>query len=107
MEQKTALAEFIDQQIADRVEIVRDAQRQIDVLHGQIELLKKELHELIMQKGEGWSDSAGYARVVAEAVEADYDTKALDELILNEPVRYGWLGDFRKREHVRPAVNVK
>lgn len=107
MEQKTALAEFIDQQIADRVELVRAAQRQADLLNGQLELLKGELYELIMQKGEGWSDSAGYARVVAEGVEATYDTKALDELILKEPVRYGWLGDFRKREHVRPAVKVK
>jgi hypothetical protein len=101
------LAEFIDQQIADRVQIVRDAQAQIGLLDDQIKLMKDELRELLDQKGSGWTDSVGYARLVAEGTRTAYDTKALDELILKEPLRYGWLGDFRKESTIRSGVQIK
>jgi hypothetical protein len=101
------LAQFIDQQIADRVQIVRDAQEQIALLDEQIRLMKDELRELLEQKGEGWSDSAGYARLVSEGTRTAYDTKALDELIINEPLRYGWLADFRKESSIRGGVQIK
>jgi len=101
------LAEFIDQQIADRVQIVRDAQGQIALLEEQIKLMKDELRELLEQKGSGWTDSAGYARLVAEGTRLSYDTKSLDDLILNEPLRYGWLRDFRKQSTIRGGVQIK
>jgi hypothetical protein len=101
------LSEYIDQQIADRVQIVRDAQGQIGLLDDQIKLLKAELAELLEQKGSGWTDSTGYARLTSEGVRTSYDTKALDDLILNEPLRYGWLHDFRKESTVRGGVQIK
>ena len=101
------LAEFIDQQIAERVQIVRDAQGQIALLEEQIQIMKDELRQLLEQKGSGWTDSAGYARLVAESVRTSYSTKALDDLILTEPLRYAWLQEFRKESMVRGGVQVK
>ncbi len=101
------VAEFIDQQIADRVQTVRDAQEQIALLDEQIQILKTELRELLEQKGSNWSDADGYARLIAEGTRTSYDTRALDELILNEPLQYGWLRDFRKESNVRGGVQVK
>ena len=101
------LTEFIDQQIAERVQIVRDAQGQIALLDEQIQIMKNELHELLEQKGSGWSDSAGYARLVSESVRTSYDTKELDQLILNEPMRYAWLQEYRKESTVRGGVQIK
>jgi hypothetical protein len=101
------LTEFIDQQIADRVQTVRDAQEQIALLDEQIQLLKTELRELLEQKGSNWSDADGYARLIAESVRTNYDTRALDQLILSEPLQYGWLRDFRKESNVRGGVQVK
>jgi hypothetical protein len=101
------LAQYIDQQIAERVQIVRDAQSQIALLDEQVQLMKTELRELLEQKGSNWSDSDGYARLVAEGKRTSYDTKSLDELILSEPLRYGWLNDFRKLSTVRGGVQIK
>ena len=101
------VAEFIDQQIADRVQTVRDAQEQIALLDEQIQILKTELRELLEQKGSNWSDADGYARLVAEGTRTNYDTRALDGLILNEPLQYGWLRDFRKEFAVRGGVQIK
>ena len=101
------LAEYIDQQIADRVQIVRDAQDQIALLDEQIQLLKTELRELLEQKGSNWSDADGYARLIAESTRTSYNTRSLDELILNEPLQYGWLRDFRKESTIRGGVQIK
>lgn len=106
-EQTKALAEFIDTQIEDRVQLIRDAQQNMEVLQYQIELMKIEIGELLQQKGAGWSDAAGYARITSEKISHTYDTRALDELILKEPLRYGWLGDFRKMATIRGGVQVK
>jgi hypothetical protein len=101
------LAQYIDQQIAERVQIVRDAQSQIALLDEQIQIMKTELRELLEQKGENWTDADGYARLVAEGTRTNYNTKGLDELILSEPLRYGWLNDFRKQSAVRGGVQIK
>ena len=101
------LAQYIDQQIADRVQIVRDAQGQMALLDEQIQILKTELRELLEQKGSNWSDADGYARLVAESIRTNYDTKALDQLILGEPLQYGWLRDFRKESTVKGGIQIK
>jgi hypothetical protein len=101
------LAEFIDQQIAERVQIVRDAQAQTALLDEQIQVLKEELRELLEQKGSGWNDSAGYARLVSEGVRTSYNTKELDDLILSDPLHYAWLKDYRKESNVRAGIQVK
>lgn len=98
---------YIDQQIAERVEEVRDAQVQMGTLAERVERLKAELLALLEQKGSNWSDDTGYARLVAEGVRRTYDTKALDELIISDPLHYGWLTDYRKESTVRGGVQVK
>ncbi len=101
------LAQYIDQQIAERVQIIRDAQGQIALMDEQIQAMKEELRELIEQKGSNWTDSVGYARLMSDGTRTSYSTKSLDELILKEPLRYGWLHDFRKETTIRGGVQVK
>lgn len=103
----TGVAEFIDQQIAERVQTVRDAQEQIGILDEQIQILKQELRELLEQKGSNWTDANGYARLIGESSRTSYDTRALDDLILSEPLQYGWLRDFRKESTVRSGIQIK
>lgn len=98
---------YIDQQIAERVEEVRDAQVQMGTLAERVERLKNELYVLLEQKGSGWSDDTGYARLVSESVRRTYDTKSLDELIISDPLRYGWLTNYRKESTVRGGVQIK
>jgi hypothetical protein len=104
---KTRLAEFIDQEIAERVQTVRDAQEQVALLDGQIQVLKNELRELLEQKGSSWSDEEGFARLISEGLRTLYDTKALDDLIIHDPLKYAWLKDYRKESAVRGGVQVK
>jgi|SRR5690606_39842996 hypothetical protein len=98
---------FIDQQIAERVEEVRDAQAQMGTLSERVDRLKAEILALLEQKGSNWSDGVGYARLVSEGVRRTYDTKSLDQLIISDPLRYGWLTDYRKEFSVRGGVQVK
>jgi hypothetical protein len=98
---------FIDQQIAERVEEIRDSQVQMSTLSERVDRLKAELLALLEQKGSNWSDATGYARLVSEGVRRTYDTKSLDQLIINDPLHYGWLTDYRKESTVRGGVQVK
>lgn len=36
-----------------------------------------------------------------------YNAKALDELIIKDPLHYGWLKDYRNESSVRSTVTVK
>jgi hypothetical protein len=101
------LEAYIDQQIAERVEEVRDAQVQMGTLSERVDRLKAELIALLEQKGSNWSDDVGYARLVSEGIRRTYDTKSLDELIISDPLHYGWLKDYRKESTVRGGVQVK
>ena len=58
-------------------------------------------------RGENWSDDDGYARLVPDSTRVSYETKALDELIIHEPLHYGWLKDYRKESTIRSSVQVK
>lgn len=104
---RAQMAAYIDQQIAERVEEIRDSQVQMGTLSERVDRLKAELLALLEQKGSNWSDSVGYARLVAEGVRRTYDTKSLDQLIISDPLRYGWLTDYRKESVVRGGVQVK
>jgi hypothetical protein len=79
------VAEDLDQKIAERV----------------------ELRDLLERKGSNWSDGEGYARIIADSMRLSYQTKALDELIIKDPLHYGWLKDYRKESPVRGGVQVK
>lgn len=101
------LEAFVDQQIAERVDQIRGMQDRIDALHDKITDLKGELFELLEQKGASWSDDEGYARIVSPGIRHSYESKALDELIISDPLRYGWLKDYRRESSVRGGVQVK
>jgi len=97
----------LDERIADLVYQVRSAQQQIESLQAEIDGAKAVLQILLRQRGENWSDDTGYARLLSEAVRIGYDTHALDDLIINDPLRYGWLKDYRIESAVRGGVQVK
>ncbi len=97
----------LDQQIAERVDLVRGIQERIVTLQEKIEAAKVELRDLLEQKGSNWSDSEGYARITSEGVRTSYETKLLDLLIIKDPLRYGWLKDYRKESPIRSGIQVK
>lgn len=103
----TRIEETIDQQIAERVDYIRGMQERVMALEEKVQLAKEELRELLAERGANWSDDEGYARLVSEGIRRTYDQKALDELIINDPLRYGWLKDYRKESVVRGGVQVK
>jgi hypothetical protein len=59
------------------------------------------------ERGDNWSDEEGYARIISEGERIYYDTNALDKLIIEEPLRYGWLKDYRVTSTVQSRVQVK
>jgi hypothetical protein len=104
---QVGISEYLNEQIATRVAIIRDFNDQMDAMADQIQKLKAELRVLLEQKGEGWKDKDGYARLTNEGVRTSYDTRSLDELIISEPLRYGWLKDYRKESMVPSTIQVR
>ncbi len=103
----TGIQQIIDGKIAELVDMVRDNQRDIATLKSRITAAKAELRELLELRGAGWSDNTGYARIASDGVRKAYDTQALDELILSDPLQYGWLKDFRKEVSVKGGIQVR
>lgn len=97
----------LDQRIAERVDVVRSIQERIEALQEKVKLVKDELRVLLNERGSGWSDDEGYARLVSDSIRRSYDSKALDELLITDPLRNGWLKDYRKETPVRGGVQVK
>lgn len=97
----------LDERIAQLVSRIRTAQENIESQQARIEHEKDELRVLLELRGENWSDDLGYARLTSEGVRTLYDTKALDELIIKDPLHYGWLKDYRSESMVRSTVQVK
>lgn len=97
----------LDQQIAALVDIVRANQYRMDRLEARSRRAKAELHKLLQRRGENWSDDEGYARLVDDGERTSYDTRALDELLMDDPLRYGWLKDYRRKSKVSGGVRVK
>ncbi|NLF76270.1 MAG: hypothetical protein GX573_11275 [Chloroflexi bacterium] len=97
----------LEERIAELVETVRINQQRIARLESRISSVKEELRALLAQRGENWSDDEGYARLVSEGVRYYYDKQALDHLILTDPLRYGWLKDYRRESLVQGGVQVR
>jgi septal ring factor EnvC (AmiA/AmiB activator) len=102
----TAIAS-VDQEISQLVETVRDIQTNMAGMEEKIKAAKDRLRMLLAQKGENWSDGRGYARLMSDSVRTSYDTKSLDQLIITDPLRHGWLKEYRKEFTVRGGVQVK
>lgn len=105
--QMTLVGEALDRRITELVELIRASQKQAATLDARITLAKDELRDLLSDRGSNWSDDSGYAQLTNEGVRRSYDTRALDELIINDPLRYGWLKDYRRESTVSGGVRVK
>jgi len=97
----------IDERIVELVNEVRAQQEHMAALESEIAVAKAELFELLDERGENWSDETGYALLVSDGSRTFYDRQALDKLILEDPLRYGWLKDYRRETNVRGSVKVK
>ncbi len=106
-EMSPEVRELLDQRIAELVDLIRSHYRRIEALNARIEEAKEELRVLLEQRGENWSDDEGYARLVSEGVRRWYDTQALDRLVMSDPLRHGWLVDYRRETPIRGGVKVR
>jgi len=97
----------IDARIAELVDSVRAHRERIAALETKNDVAKEELRQLLELRGENWSDDEGYARLVPESTRASYEAKSLDELIVTDPLHYGWLKDYRKQSTIRSSISVK
>ncbi len=99
--------DVIDDRIAELVDTVRAHRERIATLEAKNDAAKEELRRLLELRGDNWSDDEGYARLIPESTRASYELKALDQLIVREPLHYGWLKDYRKQSTIRSSVSVK
>jgi hypothetical protein len=86
----------VDEQIATLVACIREYRDEAERFETKIREAKDQLIPLLEQRGSNWSDEYGYARMAQEGTRFDYDTAELDALILNDPLRYGWLKEYRR-----------
>ncbi|GAB4520710.1 MAG: hypothetical protein OHK0046_31300 [Anaerolineae bacterium] len=97
----------IDAEIMDLVNDIRDCQQTMADAETRIRELKVRLAELLAERGSNWSDNEGYARLTQEGLRTHYDTDALDELLISDPLRYGWLREYRRQSPVAGRVQVR
>mgnify|MGYP001158973651 CR=1 FL=1 len=97
----------IDSRIAELVDSVRAHRERIAALEARNDAARDELRRLLEMRGENWSDDEGYARLVPDSARISYDARALDDLIVREPLHYGWLKEYRKSSVVRGTIQVK
>jgi hypothetical protein len=97
----------LDEQIASLVACIREERAEIETHEAEVQDAKAQLLPLIEQRGSNWSDEDGYVRLAQEGTRHDYDTDALDELIISDPLRYGWLKDYRKTSSVPSRLLVR
>lgn len=97
----------MDERIQEMVDEIRNYRHKMEALEVCVNDLKDELRALLESRGANWSDSEGYARLIAEGERTFYDAVALDEMIIADPLRYGWLKDYRNKSTVSGRVQVK
>jgi hypothetical protein len=103
----TGSTDGLDERIAELVLEIRTSQSHMESLQELIDEAKDELRGLLQERGSNWSDALGYARLTSEGVRTLYDTRSLDDLIIKDPLHYGWLKDHRSESVVRSSVQVK
>ncbi len=99
--------DVVDHRIAELVDTMRAHRQQIAELEDLNDDARQELRHLLELRGENWTDEEGYARLVPDSTRISYEARALDDLIVREPLQYGWLKDYRKSSVVRGSVQVK
>ncbi|QPC84047.1 hypothetical protein G4Y79_06620 [Phototrophicus methaneseepsis] len=96
-----------DQQLVELVDEIRGYRDRIDHLREKMNEARDQVETLLIERGGSWKDDEGYAVLVSEGECTSYDANALDELLLNDPLRYGWLKDYRRKSVVSGSVKVK
>lgn len=96
-----------DAKIIELVQNIRAHKNAIDQHQADIDALKIQLETLLIQRGQNWSDDEGYARLQSQGVRVFYSHEELDQLILTDPLRYGWLKDYRHESAVSARIQVK
>jgi chromosome segregation ATPase len=99
--------ENIDRNIQEIVDCIREYREETDRLETRINGLKEELRVLLEERGESWSDATGFARLLSEGERVYYDREALDRMIIEDPLRYGWLKDYRITSPIQGRVQVR
>ncbi len=97
----------IKENIERIVSEIRECKADIENLEACVRDLKEKLRDQLEQYGENWSDDSGYARIISEGERISYNTDALDNLLIEEPLRYGWLKDYRVKSMVKSSIQVK
>lgn len=96
-----------DVRIEQLVHLIRTDNDLMNQASERIQQAKLELQVLLRARGENWSDETGYARLVSAGRRITYLTSELDELIISDPLRYGWLKDYRTESHVPEHIQVR
>ncbi len=99
--------EQIDAEIQAIVGSIRSYKAEVERLETSINDLKVDLRDLLETRGTNWSDPEGYARIMSEGERTHYDAEALDNLIIEDPLRYGWLREYRSKSTVQSRVQVR
>ncbi|HOA23361.1 MAG TPA: hypothetical protein PK801_13195 [Aggregatilineales bacterium] len=101
----------VDEEIAEMVALIREARERLSEVEEEVDPVvaraKQRLEMLLEYRGESWSDGTGYARLASEGTRVVYDAEALDNLIIEDPAKYGWLKQYRKEISVTGGVRVK
>lgn len=96
-----------DNDIRDLVQCIRDHKAQMEQHQSEIATLKVRLETILKARGTNWSDDTGYARMLSEGTRVHYGTEELDHLILTDPLRYGWLKDYRHESPTSARLQIK
>lgn len=96
-----------DREIKALVRAVRRMNRKMEALEDHRRAARERLRALLTLRGENWQDDKGYARLCADSIRASYDAKALDALIVSDPLGNGWLKEYRKESVVRGGIQIK
>lgn len=80
----------------------REYEHNINLQQHAMQSVKDRLEVLLQLRGSSWSDGFGYARLSPDNAVCEYDSKALDHLILSDPVHYAWLNQYRKDDGDAP-----
>lgn len=96
-----------EEEITALVAKIRARKAEIAALEAWVKADRETLEKLIIDRGSSWKDAEGYAMLVSEGERVSYDTKALDELVLADPLKHGWLHNYRRKSSIAPSLKVK
>ncbi|MDX2137545.1 MAG: hypothetical protein SF123_05575 [Chloroflexota bacterium] len=107
MRKQERTAPTLETEIEALVQCIREDHQIIEEAEGRIREAKRRLEQLLKMRGSNWADDLGYARLMSTGRRTFYDTEDLDRLLISDPLRYGWLKDYRRESIIPERVQVK